>query len=71
MTIVDFAHCQILKESVFFYLGISTFISLILTALTGYLRSKGKQIALKTHQYLAFITISLAIIRGLLAIFSK
>ncbi len=57
----------ILGKPLIMYLGILTFLSLITTAIIGYFLKIGK-IKIKYHLLAVIITITLAIIHGLLGI---
>ena len=51
------------------YLGIITILLFFLTALIAFLRRKGKiKISIKWHYYLAYISITLGLIHGILAL---
>ncbi|MCK5300553.1 MAG: hypothetical protein KAJ21_01530 [Thermoplasmatales archaeon] len=51
------------------YLGIITILLFFLTALIAFLRRKGKiKISIKWHYYLAYISITLGLIHGILVL---
>lgn len=59
----------ILGKPLIMYLGIVTLSSFLITATIGYLSHRGNQtVSFKWHPRMAFISISLAVIHGLLGI---
>jgi hypothetical protein len=64
----DFANYQILGKPLFFYLGIATLISFVITATIILLsRSETYVTSVKWHRRLAIFSIGLAIFHGIMA----
>jgi hypothetical protein len=64
----NIGYSLIFGKPVLFYLGIVTFLSFLFTALVGSLNMKGNhRIPLKWHYRMAFISLGLALIHGILA----
>lgn len=67
--LLDISYYLIFGKPLIFYLGILTFFSFLFTALIGLLNWKGiRIIPFKWHPRMAVISITLAVIHGLLAI---
>jgi hypothetical protein len=69
--IARIAYYNLLGLSTIIWLGIVTYLCLLITALTAILRKKGIRISLKLHTTFAAVSISLATIHAALVIFSR
>jgi hypothetical protein len=68
MILKDFANFQILGKPLFFYLGIATLVSFLLTAAIILLsRTETYVTSVKWHRRLATFSIALAFVHGILA----
>ena len=65
--ISQIAYSLVFGKPLVFYLGITVFASLALTALIGYLFHHGKNIPFALHKWLAALTIILGTIHGIFA----
>lgn len=71
MTLQQLAYYPLWGKPIVMYLGIFSFLVLIATAITGYMRSKGSQtIDFKWHRRLAYLLIILTIFHALLGLSS-
>jgi hypothetical protein len=70
--LANITYFMIFGKPLIMYLGILTLLSLLGTAIIGFLLMKGKMkppfITIKTHRLMACLTISLALIHGILGI---
>ena len=65
----SFTYYPILNIPFIVYLGIVTIFLFVITALIAYLKRKGKlHISIKWHYYLAYISITLGLTHGILAL---
>ncbi|AFD00953.1 hypothetical protein Mtc_2218 [Methanocella conradii HZ254] len=67
-TLRDIAITNIVFQPLFAWLGLLTLLSLIMTALYGYLLAKGKARSIQTHKRLAALTLAIGIIHAILAL---
>ncbi len=67
-SIRDIALTTIWFQPLFAWLGLLTIISLLITAALGYSMVRGWYRKIKTHMYMAALTVTLGIIHGILAL---
>jgi hypothetical protein len=68
MSIRDIAITMIGPQPLFAWLGLLTFLALIVTASYGYMLFKGRVRSFKTHMYLAASTILIGVAHAALAL---
>ena len=66
--ILTLGYTLILGKPLIFWLGLATFIFVLLTAILGYMVFKGKKASFKWHTRLAWISLILAGLHGLFGI---